>query len=205
MPSTFVGIRNIVIREGLGKTGLTDKVDEVPRAAMMVADELCPDATCPVVVFSRDRGATYAVCLARLRQPRLQVLSFERDIPARLRCQATRADLPQSSNAPDSRQVAIYVETYLGSERALASRLHAFQSRFDAAAGTSLRLRFLSPDPDAPMKRRLSSLFPESADLPDYRFVLHAASMRGPNVDNLAREWMDLPRGLGKPTRGSGP
>jgi hypothetical protein len=180
----------------LGKSGLNDRAEQVPPVVARLIDQLCAGGACDAVVFTRDRGASYALCLARANDTRLHVVSFQGGVPARLGCPLDGSDIPRAGP-----MVAVLVESYLGSERARAGEIDAFHDLFDALAARTERDVAVSPDPDAPMKRHLARLFPESADLPDARFVLHAATMDLKAIDQLVDRWVHLPRRSGRAVR----
>ena len=196
MTSTATGARNLLLREGLGKSGLNDRPERVPPAVVRLIDQFCPGGVCDAVVFTRDRGASYAFCLARTSDRRLHVVSFQGGIPARLACPLDGSDLSHTRGRAPGPHVAVLIDRYLGSARSLAGEIEAFRQLFDALAARTAGAVALSPDPDAPMKRHLAWLFPERADLPDDRFVLHAATMSSGAIDQLVDCWIHLPRAL---------
>ncbi len=147
-----VGIGHLLLREGLTKSNMNNRPEELTRwiAAKGGAD-------CSVVVTY---DSLMALTLDESRLPRLEVLSpIASPVPVHLQA------FPPSA-CP---RIDLYrVSSYLGGMGLWGQQM---QGEVNAAAPASSQTLYLSRDPDAAAKRRFTFI-KGASDLPDYRYVV---------------------------------
>ncbi len=155
-----VGLAHLIGRRGLSKAGMNDRPEQVLDFVRDSRETSCS------VTMTYDPEVTFT--MARSRLPHSLVLgygpnSMYRGAPA--------------FDPRDCSHIELYVvRSYLGGYRNGQDLLNEL-ARAQHFIGSPVKIESFGFDPDAQVKRKLSSLIPGAAGLPDYRYVVSSGEI----------------------------
>lgn len=162
------GIVHLIRREGLTKSGMNNRPEEVLQFIERSRGDACS------VVITYDPILTYYLVESHL--PRQRVLTLSQNNIYR--------DAAPFAPAECAATELYVVQSYLGGFGGYESILPEQLRLATAFIRTPLRVNRFSRDPDAPIKRRLKFIG-GSADLPDFRYLVGSGSIATDDLPKL--------------------